>query len=121
MDECVLRRDRRAGDFQAALSQLFELTIIQNAREDDVDPIRLVGAMRRSSPWARHSARRAHANLRAEIMAAAPDKHADVRARYGMGDADRLEVQAWGRKFATDVALFERYKSLFQHFRAQNR
>ena len=30
-------------DFQAALSELFELKIIQNAKEDDVDPTQVVG------------------------------------------------------------------------------
>jgi hypothetical protein len=60
-----------------------------------------------------------YASLRAECVAATPAALAAIRKRYGLDEkSDEAETKAWGKKFASDSALFDTYKRLFQQYRS---
>ncbi len=60
-----------------------------------------------------------YASLRAEIIDAPLGEHGAIRARYGLDEVgDMAEAAAWAEKFVDSPELFDRYKSLFQYYRA---
>lgn len=102
---------------QAAAGRPSALPAQPAARPDAVSPPSGASAARPSAPGPRLSIEQL-ASLAAEI-ATRPSEIAAVRARYGLDEASHAaESDAWQRRFAADQALFARFKSLFDEYRA---